>query len=60
MKTDRADARNLARLHRAGEFTTVRAPSPSEEAPRDLVRAGEDLKSDRRVARQRIRSFLLR
>jgi len=27
---------------------------------RDLVRAREDLKSDRRIARQRIRSFLLR
>ena len=60
VKTDRADARNFARLHRAGELTAVRVPSPSEEALRDLVRAREDLKSDRRIARQRIRSFLLR
>ena len=60
VKTDRSDARNLARLHRAGELTAVRVPSPSEEALRDLVRAREDLKSDRRIARQRIRSFLLR
>jgi len=60
VKTDRTDARNLARLHRAGELTAVRVPSPSEEALRDLVRAREDLKDDRRVARQRVKSFLLR
>ena len=60
VKTDRSDARNLARLHRAGELTSVRVPTPAEEAVRDLVRAREDLKSDRRIARQRIRSFLLR
>jgi len=60
VKTDRSDARNLARLHRAGELTAVRVPTPAEEALRDLVRAREDLKNDRRIARQRIRSFLLR
>ena len=60
MKTDRSDARNLARLHRAGELTAVRVPSPAEEALRDLVRTREDLRSDRRIAQQRIRSFLLR
>jgi transposase len=60
VKTDRSDARNLARLHRAGELTAIRIPTPAEEALRDLVRAREDLKSDRRIARQRIRSFLLR
>ena len=60
IKTDRSDARNLARLQRAGERTAIRVPAPAEEAVRDLVRAREDLKSDRRIARQRIRSFLLR
>jgi transposase len=60
VKTDRSDARNLARLYRAGELVCVRVPTPTEEAVRDLVRAREDLKSDRRIARQRIRSFLLR
>jgi transposase len=60
VKTDRADARNLARLHRAGELVAVRVPSAAEEALRDLVRAREDLKGDRRIARQRLRSFLLR
>ena len=60
VKTDRIDARNLARLHRAGELVAVRIPTPAEEAVRDLVRAREEIKSDRRIARQRIRSFLLR
>ena len=60
VKTDRIDARNLARLHRAGELVAIRVPTPAEEAARDLVRAREEVKADRRVARQRIRSFLLR
>jgi transposase len=60
VKTDRIDARNLARLHRAGELVAVRVPSPAEEALRDLVRTREDLQSDRRIARQRLKSFLLR
>jgi transposase len=60
IKTDRTDARNLARLHRAGELTAVRIPTPAEEAVRDLVRAREEMKADRRIACQRIRSFLLR
>jgi len=54
VKTDRIDARNLARLHRAGELTSVRVPTPAEEAVRDLVRAREEIKNDRRIARQRI------
>ena len=60
VKTDRIDARNLARLHRAGELTAVRVPGASEEAVRDLIRVREEVKCDRRIARQRIRSFLLR
>lgn len=60
VKTDRIDARNLARLHRAGELSCVRVPTPAEEAVRDLIRVREEVKSDRRVARQRIRSFLSR
>jgi transposase len=59
-KTDRSDARNLARLYRAGELTPIRVPTAAEEALRDLIRTREDLKSDRRIARQRLKSFLLR
>ena len=60
IKTDRLDARNLARLHLAGELTAIRVPSRSEEALRDLIRVREDLKDDRRRAQQRIKGFLLR
>lgn len=60
VKTDRLDARNLARLHRAGELTAIRVPSPSEEAIRDLIRVREDLKEDRRRAMQRTKAFLYR
>jgi transposase len=38
VKTDRRDARKLARLYRAGEPTFVRPPSPEQEGLRDLVR----------------------
>ncbi|MDO9556058.1 MAG: IS110 family transposase [Coriobacteriia bacterium] len=60
VKTDRIDARNLARLHRAGELTSVRVPTNAEEAVRDLIRVREEVKCNRRIARQRIRSFLMR
>ena len=39
IKTDRRDAVNLAKLHRAGELTPVWVPGPQHEAMRDLVRA---------------------
>src|ERR1700684_3869287 len=39
IKTDRRDAINLARLHRAGELTSVWVPDETHEAIRDLVRA---------------------
>lgn len=60
VKTDRLDARNLARLHRAGELTAIRVPSEFEEAVRDLVRVREDIKDDRRSAIRRVKAFLLR
>ena len=60
VKTDRLDARNLARLHRAGELTAIRVPTSAEESLRDLVRLREDLKDDRRRMQHRIKSFLLR
>jgi len=60
VKTDRIDAAKLARLHRAGELTTVRVPTPEHEAIRDLIRVREDLKADRRRAIQQLKSFLLR
>jgi len=37
VKTDRRDAEMLARLHRAGELSTVYVPHPEDEAIRDLT-----------------------
>jgi transposase len=60
VKTDRRDCRRLARLHRAGELTAIRVPTPAEEAVRDLCRARADMVADRIRARHRLSKFLLR
>lgn len=60
VKTDRRDCRRLARLHRAGELTAIRVPTPQEEAVRDLCRARADMVADRTRARHRLSKFLLR
>ena len=39
VKTDRRNAINLAKLHRAGELSSVWVPDPAHEAIRDPVRA---------------------
>jgi transposase len=60
VKTDRRDAASLARLHRAGELTTVWVPDAGHEAMRDLVRARLDAVHALRRARQQLSGFLLR
>jgi transposase len=60
VKTNRRDARKLAKAHRGGLLTEVHPPTPEEEAARDLVRGREDLVGDLRRCRQRIKSMLLR
>ena len=60
VKTDRRDARKLARLSRGGELTAVWVPDEDHEAMRDLVRARSDFKDAERKARQRLGAFLLR
>ena len=60
IKTDRRDARKLAELHRAGLLTVVRAPTPAEEAVRDLCRPRDDVRADRRRCRHRLSKLLLR
>lgn len=59
-KTDKRDARSLARLLRAGDLTAVYIPEPTDEAIRDLCRARTDAVDDLRRSRQRLKSFLLR
>jgi len=60
VKTDRRDARQLARLFRAGELTAIYVPDEEDEALRDLVRARDRAMVDQRKARQRLKAFLLR
>jgi transposase len=60
VKTDRRDARQLARLFRAGELTAIYVPDEEDEAVRDLVRARERAMVDQRKARQRLKGLLLR
>jgi transposase len=60
VKTDRRDARKLARLLRAGELTAVYIPEATDEAMRDLCRARSDAVDDRRRSRHRLKGFLLR
>jgi transposase len=60
IKTDRRDAINLAKLHRAGELTSVWVPDQAHEAIRDLVRARQAAVRTLRQARQQLSGFLLR
>src|ERR1700751_3163942 len=60
VKTDRRNAANLARLHRAGELTAVWVPDAGHDAIRDLVRARLDAVHALRRARQQLSGFLLR
>lgn len=60
IKTDRRDARLLARLHRAGELTAVHVPDERDEAIRDLCRARTDAVQDLRSGRNQLKAFLLR
>src|SRR6201994_352206 len=59
IKTDRRDAINLAKLHRAGELTPVWVPDEAHEAIRDLVRARLAAVRSLRQARQQLSGFLL-
>ncbi len=60
VKTDKRDARKLARLLRAGELTAIYIPEATDEAMRDLCRARTDAVDDRRRTRHRLKGFLLR
>lgn len=60
VKTNRRDAVSLARLHRAGELTSVWVPDEAHEAIRDLVRAREAALDALKRTRQQLQSFLLR
>ncbi len=60
VKTNRRDARKLAKLHRAGELTLITVPDSQQESVRDLVRAREAANKDLLRARHRLSKLLLR
>jgi transposase len=60
VKTDKRDARHLARLLHLGEVVSVVVPTVEQEAARDLVRARDDCRGDLMSARHRISKLLLR
>jgi transposase len=60
VKTDKRDARHLARLLHLDEVVEVTVPSVEQEAARDVVRAREDVRGDLMSARHRLSKLLLR
>lgn len=58
VKTDRRDAKKLAKLYRAGELTMIHIPSQKEESVRGLVRCREVLSKEVRQSRHYILKFL--
>ncbi len=60
IKTDRRDAIEMARLHRAGELTAIWVPDAAHEAIRDLVRARIAAMEMVKKYRQHLNAFLLR
>lgn len=60
VKTDARDAVLLARLLRLDDIVSVRVPTITEEAARDLVRAREDVRGDLMRTRHRVSKLLLR
>jgi len=60
VKTDRRDARKLARFLRAGELEGIHIPSVADEVIRDVCRARTDAVSELKTAKQQLMGFLLR
>jgi transposase len=60
VKTDKLDAKALAKLYRAGELTSIVIPEKEQESLRDLMRAREDALEDQQRARHRLSRFVMR
>lgn len=60
VKTDARDALQLAKLLRNDDIASVRVPTITQEAARDLVRAREDVRGDLMRVRHRVSKLLLR
>jgi transposase len=60
VKTDKRDARRLAKLLHLDELPAVRVPAVEQEAARDLTRARDDVRADLMRSRHRLSKLLLR
>lgn len=60
VKTDRREARQLARRLRSGDLSPVYIPSVGDEAIGAMVRAREDVLKELKAAKGRLKAFLLR
>ena len=60
IKTNRRDARKLARALRSGDLTLITVPDARQESIRDLVRARETANKDVLRARHQLNKLLLR
>ena len=60
VKTDRRDARTIAKALRNGDVHNVYVPSKQDESVRDYLRMYEDVKGNVKRAKQRILTLLLR
>lgn len=60
IKTNRRDARKLARMLRAGELTLITVPDARQESIRELVRAREAANKDVLRGRHQLSKLLLR
>jgi transposase len=60
VKTDRRDARNLARLLRSGDLKGIHIPDSANEAIRDVCRARTDASESLARSKQQLGMFLLR
>lgn len=60
VKTDAKDSLLLAQLLQVGQIKSVRVPTVTDEAARDLVRAREDVRGDLMRVRHRVSKLLLR
>ncbi len=60
IKTDRRDAKKLARLFRSGDLKKVHIPSELDEVMRDVSRARTDIVNTTKQTKQQLGGFLLR
>ncbi len=60
LKTDKRDAKKIAKLLRSGDLTPVHIPDPNDEVIRDVCRGRTDAVNERQRCQKQLGAFLLR